>query len=209
MTTDSIALRLINKSADANNSSIVIFQKNVTTNFEEIAVAWRVIENLGAGWNHPFRYDLEMQVSAADSWGNFVPQQDSADGQLWTVSKDGSGDQLKPTGPASNPTEVQVLNGLAQGAIDACIYRSDKLLSKKTGVAPGQKAVFLFKPTIWIGVVSQVEEGDVLDAAIISNINTQLTLTGIASADIVMTGGGPGKSSQPFSFALENVMRMS
>jgi hypothetical protein len=208
MATDFIALNLINNSADLNNSSVLIYQKNVATNFDEIAVAWQVIENLGAGWVPPFRYDLDLAVSASDSWGNFVPQMPSADGQLWTVSKDGSGDQLKPTGPANSASEVQVLNGLDKGAIDACIYRSDTLLAKKTGVAPGQKAVFVFKPTIWIGIVSQVQQGDVLDAAIVSNVNTQLNLTNISSADIVMSGGGPGKSSQPFSFALQNVRYM-
>ena len=208
MTTDTIKLRVVNQSADTNNSSIVIFQKNVATNFDELAVAWQVIDNLGVGWNHPFEYDLGLQVSASDSWGNFVPPMDSADGQLWTVSKDSSGDQLQPTGPANSASEVQVLNGLDQGAMTACLYRSDKLLATKTGVAPGQKAVFVFKPTIWVGVVSQIQEGDILDSAILSNINTQLNLLGIASADIVMSGGGPGKSSRPFSFALQNVRYM-
>jgi len=208
MSTDSIALRLINQSADCNNSSVLIFQKNIATNFDEIAVAWQVIENLGNGWIHPFEYDLGLQVGAFDSWGNYVPEQPSGDGQLWTVARDCSGDQLTATAPASSPAEVQVLNGLGQGAITACMYRSGKLLATKTGVAPGQQAVFLFKPTIWIGVVSQVEEGDVIDSAIISSVNTQLNLTGIASADIVMSGGGPGKSSRPFTFTLQNVKRM-
>ena len=31
-------------------------------------------------------------------------------------------------------------------------------------------------------------------------------LLGIASADIVMTGGGPGRNPPPFSFTLENVV---
>jgi hypothetical protein len=208
MSTESIALRLINQSADCNNSSILIFQKNVATNFEEIAVAWQVIENLGTGWVHPFQYDLDLQVSVADSWGNHMPPQDTADGQLWTVTRDCSGDQLKPSGAGTSASEVQVLNGLDRGAVSACMYRSGKLLATKTGVAPGQKAVFLFKPAIWIGVASQIQQGTILDSAIISNINTQLNLTGIASADIVISGGGPGRNSRPFSFALENVRHM-
>ncbi len=208
MTTDSIALRLINQSDDCNNSSVLVFQKNLSTNFAEIAVAWQVIENLGTGWNHPFRYDLDLQVSAADSWGNYVPAKDSADGQLWTVVRDCNGDQIQRRGSANSPSEIQVANGLERGAITACIYRSGKLLATKSGVAPGQKAVFLFKPTIWIGVVSQVEEGQMLDSAILSSVNTPLDLTGIASADIVMSGGGPGRNSRPFSFELQNVQLM-
>jgi hypothetical protein len=208
MASTSIALRLVNQSADLNNSSVLVYQKNVATNYDELAVAWQVIKNLGSGWNHPFKYDLNLAVSAADSWGNFVPQMDTADGQLWTVSKDRSGDQLGPTGPANSAFEVQVLNGLKQGAIDACVYRSGALLSTKTGVAPGQKAVFVFKPVICIGIVSEVQQGDILDSAILSNINTQLNLTNIASADIMMRGGGPGQGSKPFSFTLENIRYM-
>ena len=44
----------------------------------------------------------------------------------------------------------------------------------------------------------------------VHNVNTQhadteLSLLGISSADIVMTGGGPGPNSTPFSFTLANV----
>ncbi|MNT99836.1 hypothetical protein D3C72_2427920 [compost metagenome] len=66
--------------------------------------------------------------------------------------------------------------------------------------------MFQFKPTIWIGVASQIVQGQVMNSAIISNINTQLSLLGIASADIVMTGGGPGANTTPFAFHFENIV---
>jgi hypothetical protein len=37
-------------------------------------------------------------------------------------------------------------------------------------------------------------------------VNTEISLEGIASADIVMTGGGSGSSAQPFVFSLQNVV---
>ena len=46
-----IQLNLINNSNDTNNSQIVIFQKNVATSFNEIAVAWQVIQDCGQGDN--------------------------------------------------------------------------------------------------------------------------------------------------------------
>jgi hypothetical protein len=52
MATNSISLCLVNQSADTNNSSIVVFQRNVATNFDEYAVAWKVIQDLGIGWTH-------------------------------------------------------------------------------------------------------------------------------------------------------------
>ena len=200
-----IQLNFINNSNDANNSEIVIFQKNVATNFDELAVAWQVIKYCGQGDNHPFVFPMTMQVGASDSYGNYTPQQDANNGQLFAMELTASGDRLVLAGTGTSSKEVQVLNDLPKGAINASIYKDGKLLAIKTAIAPQQKAVFEFKPTIWIGVVSQVVQGQVMNSAIMSNINTELSLLGIASADVVMTGGGPGSNSTPFSFSLENV----
>jgi hypothetical protein len=205
MTTE-IKLNFVNNSNDRNNSEVVIFQKNVATTFDEIAVAWIVIQNCGQGFNHPFVYPMQMTVSAADSWGNYSPQLTAYNGQQFSVVKTTSGDTLQYSGKSASPNEVEVLNALETGSIDAGIYRNNKLLAVKTGVSPEQKAVFAFNPTIFIGVVSQVQEGDIMDSAIISNINTELSLQGIASADIIMTGGGTGSGASPFKFSLSNIV---
>jgi len=200
-----IKLNFINQSNDRNNSRVVVFQKNEATRYEELAVAWLVIENCGQNWNHPFTYPMQMFVSATDSWGNYSPTKEAWNGQQFEVVEDQSGDILKMAGPASSQNEVEVLNALELGAVNANIYKAGRLLATKTSVAPGQKAVFEFKPTIWIGVASQVEEGEVINSAILSNINTELSLFGIRSADIVMTGGGPGPRSTAFTFTLQNI----
>lgn len=120
--------------------------------------------------------------------------------------KSTSGDVLQlSTNPASNPTQIEVRNQLSMGSISANCYRDGKLLAVKTGLAPEQKAAFEFQPRLYIGVVSQVEEGEVMNSAIISQVNTEINLPGITSADIVMTGGGSGASSTPFFFTLENI----
>jgi hypothetical protein len=201
-----IQLNFINNSNDANNSEIVIFQKNVATDFDELAVAWQVIRYCGQGDNHPFAFPMAMQVGASDSWGNYTPRLDAQDGQEFAVTRTGSGDTLAYYGKGSSPSEVQVLNGLDQGAISAGIYKAGKLLATKTNIAPQQKAVFGFTPTLWIGVASEVTEGQVMNSAIISNINTELSLLGIRSADIVMTGGGSGSEATPFTFTFQNVV---
>ena len=41
-----IQLNFINNSNDANNSQVVIFQKNVATDFDELAVAWQVVSGV-------------------------------------------------------------------------------------------------------------------------------------------------------------------
>lgn len=200
-----INLTFVNESNDCNNSSVLIFQKNAITDFNEIAVAWRVIQNLGQGWSTDFTYSYDLQVGVSDSYNNRSPMTNVSPGDLWSVSRQSSGDQLLRQGAGVSTEEVQVRNDLPQGAINVNCFRDGKLLATKSTVAPGQKAVFKFKPTIFIGVVSQVQEGQVLDSAVISDVNTEISLLGISSAEIVMQGGGPGVSSQPFSFSLRNV----
>lgn len=201
-----IKLNFINNSNDLNNSQIVIFQKNVASDAAETAVAWKVIQNCGPGENHPFTFPLTAQASSGDSSGNCTPQLEAAPGQLLTASQTGSGDVLTYSGASSSATEVQIRNALPVGSINANIYKSGRLLATRTSLAPEQTAVFQFKPTIWIGFVSQVEEGEVMNAAIVSDVNAELSLLGIASADIVMTGGGAGPNAQPFAFRLENIV---
>lgn len=202
-----IKLNFINNSNDMNNSQIVIFQKNVATDAAETAVAWKVIQNCGPGENHPFAFPLTVQASSTDSWGNFTPQLQAAPGELLTASQTNSSDVLTHSGPSSAANEVQIRNDLTVGAINANIYKSGRLLATRTSLPPEQTAVFEFKPTIWIGSVSQAVEGEVMNSAIVSNVNTELSLLGIASADIVMTGGGAGPNAQPFAFKLENIVK--
>lgn len=201
-----IRLNFINQSNDTNNSSIVIFQQNVSESFGEIAVAWQVIQNCGRLDNHPFVYPMEFQVCGKDSYGNYTPQLTAEVGQAYEMVKDTSGDVLSiASTPASSAAEVEIRNSMQKGAMDACIFRAGKLLATKTSIAPGQKAVFQFHPRIYIGVVSQITESQIMDSAIIKSINTELNLFGLSSADIIMTGGGPGPSSSEFEFALANI----
>lgn len=204
---DTIKLNFINRSNDSNNSEIVIFQKNVSENADELAIAWKVIQNCGQGSHHPFNFPLQVEVSASDSWGNFTPQLPADEGQAFEMVKNKSGDVLQIAAtPASSENEIEVRNQLTTGSISAYCSRDGSICAMKSDISPFQKAVFSFAPTIWIGVASQVEEGQILNSAIISNINTEISLMGIAEADIVMTGGGPGSSSTPYRFTLENVV---
>ena len=201
---DNIEITFINMSEDMNNSDVVIFQKNVATNFEEIAVAWRVIKNCGRNWSHKFNYPMNFYVGAQDSYGNVSNLQAAQNGQKWDVVYSPSGDILQlDTQPAASLTEVEIKNTLTTGAIDAQIYKDGLLLSTKTGVSPQQKAVFEFKPTIWVGVVSQVVQGEVMNSAILSDINTEISLLGVSTANLIMTGGGVGATATPFQFHFE------
>ncbi|WP_322026321.1 hypothetical protein [Burkholderia sp. BCC1977] len=201
-----INLNFVNLSNDVNNSQIVLFQKNVSTDFDELAIAWKVITNCGRGDNHPFVFPMLTTVSASDADGNYMPQKRADNGQVFNVSRSTSGNVLALAGPAPTSREIQLRNDLSQGAITASVFKDNRLLAHKTGIVPGQKAVFEFKPTLWIGTASQIEQGAVMNSAVLSDINTELSLLGIKSADIVMTGGGGGTTATAYQFRLANVV---
>lgn len=201
-----IKLNFINRSDDTNNNSVVVFQKNIAESANQNAVAWKVISNCGRLCNHPFKYPLNFQVCYSDPFGNFKPKLTAFEGQAFEAVRGTSGDVLQLAAASSlNPREVEIRNNLPMGSIDARCYRDNKLVAIKNAVSPGQKAIFGFHPTLYIGVVSQIEEGEVMSPELVAQANTEINLFGILSADIVMTGGGPGRGATPFLFRLENI----
>jgi hypothetical protein len=200
-----IELNIVNQSEETNSLDVVIFQKNEAASPDELAVAWRVIHNLGRADSHPFTFSPYLSIGASDSYGNYTPQLVAQEGQQFSMVSSSSGDVLQFSGQSDSPGKIELVNALKQGAIGAHIYRDRLLLALKTNIAPGQKAAFAFDPVIWIGVASQVEEGEVLNSAAMSEINTEISLMGIAGADIVITGGGSGSGSTQLMFTLTNV----
>ncbi|CAN7603721.1 hypothetical protein [Polaromonas sp. LjRoot131] len=203
-----IKLRFVNKSSDGNKSEVVVYQKNVLTTMASLAVAWKVIRYCGRDCTHPFVYPDGYEVSITDEYGNFTPRLPAKNGQMLSlVSTPIGGRRLLYTGPASASTELDVLNAMNQGSVDICIFRDGRMVGAKTSVVPGQKAVFQYQPALWIGVASEVVQGQPISSAVMSDINTEISLLGIASADIVMTGGGPGEGSTAYQFNLENIVQ--
>jgi hypothetical protein len=200
-----IKLNFINNSNDLNNFQIVIFQKNVAGP-NAPAVAWKVIQNCGQGSNHPFVFPAALSVNVIDGYGNHTAPQPAETGMMFMLKLGPSGHVLAPEGGAPD-RDVHVANGLERGAITANLHKGGKLLASQPWVYPQQRTAFKFDPTLWIGAVSQMEEGAVMNQAILDSITTQLPVLGIVSADIVMSGGGPGAGATPLTFELANIIR--
>lgn len=199
-------LNFINLSNDINNSVFVIFQKNIAAGADDqLPVAWHVIENCCRSDQHPFRFPIGMTIGATDSLGHDTPRMPAQYGDMYHVGRTREGEMLSPCGPASSNREIQLRNSLNSGAIDGAIYKEGRLLALTRDIAPGRKAAFKFNPSIWIGVFPQVTQGQLLSADMVSSANTELSLDTIASADLVVRGGGPGRNAMPFSFSLENI----
>jgi hypothetical protein len=200
-----VRLNLVNESNDANNAQIVVAQQNQAEGFSgSLTVAWKVVSNLGEGDNQPFTFPEALEVSVSDAYGNATPKLQASPGDAFVARTTPSGIQLTRTG-SSGSGPITVTNSLEAGTIDVDVYRADQLLGTRTAVTLEQSAEFEFDDTLIIGVVSQVEQGEVMNSAIVQQLSGELDLSGITSADIVLTGGGPGKDSTAFTFELEDV----
>ncbi|MBR8315097.1 hypothetical protein KDW36_18090 [Burkholderia dolosa] len=203
-----IRLRFVNRSNDCGNSEVVLFQRDVIPDLDTFAVAWKVIRYCGRDCFHPFVYSTDIDVALGDEHGNFSPRVAAPAGTRFAVDAHPTGrGRLVPDRAGASGGDIEVVNRMTRGAVNVNAFSAGRLIAVKEAVAPGQKAVFHFTPTLWIGVASQVQESRALHAAVLSSVNTQLPLAGIAAADIVMTGGGTGADTQPFAFALERVVR--
>ena len=202
----SIKLTFRNQSQDVKNTDIVLFQKNTGASVNEDAIAWKVIQNCGIGDFNPFQYPMTQQVSIIDSWGNYSPLQDANNGDVFSVTdaRGLTGTILTKTREVGDPNMITVRNDLAVGSIDIAIYKEGRQLALKTGVSPADESIFELLPYLYVGTCSDIEEGDVMDSDTVQAVLTKLSLLGLKSSDIVMTGGGTGKLATAFNFQLAN-----
>lgn len=203
--TRDIQLNFINRSNQVD-PNIVIFQNSFSNS---PTIAWLVIKNCGAREHHPFTYPVAMQVEVMDSDGNYMPRIDTQPGNSFAVTRDDAGDRFARGGTDPEPNFVHVTNELPEGTITANVYKDGRLIESQASLAPGATARFAFISMLWIGDLPVVAQGDVLDRATVETaetVGTFLPLDGLASADIVMTGGGSGATAKPLAFTLQNVV---
>lgn len=205
-------LNFINRSLAGHTAEIVLFQKNLALEMSALDVAWKVIRYCGRDCSHPVVFAQSFEVSVQDRWGNYTPRLAAQPGQSFElVQGPVAGRQLRRCrrdGAAAHAVGgvIEVLNGQSQGAVDVCLYRGGVLLGCKTSVVPGQKALFRYPPSLWVAVASEIAEGQSFQSAVLSEQAQELSLMGVARADLVMTGGGSGPAAQPYEFSLENVV---
>lgn len=203
-----IKLNFINKSTDTNKHNIVIFNKNEIKGFEGSAVAWKVINDFGTLDTHSFVYPAELQVSVSDFLGKSTPRIFAGAPQVYEMVRSTSGNilQVSPN-RAEKLDQFEVKNNLGPGPIDVNCYKDGKLLLKKKGLQAGQKEIFSLRQLIYIAVIPQIKEGDVMSPAVVSQIKSTINLFALKSADIVMSDGSDWDKPSNFRFSLENIKR--
>lgn len=202
-----IHLTYVNQSDDVDDTEVVVFARN-PGGIGELPVAWLVIQQCGRGDSHPFVYSDSSAVGAVDSFGNQTALLPSEPGQAFAMTRAPSGDVLAATGSSAQWPSIGVANHLPTGTIDAYLYKDAQPCLAKTGLAPGETAVFSPPTQLWFLAASQVQQGQIMNSALVEQSNPfEVELAGVASADIVLTGGGAGPDAKPFVFTLTNVVK--
>ncbi|PLR23924.1 hypothetical protein SGCZBJ_15215 [Caulobacter zeae] len=195
-----VKLNFVNRSNDAGNVHVLVFGQPPSPELDGIGQAWRVIDNCGPGWSHPFTWPVAVTLGVVDPNGNVSPQLDIADGQVAEVVAAPSGTLLRIAGQQGPSRAIALMNQLPQGFVAATVFRDGQPYAR-TSLAPHTTVTLAFKPTIWIGAAARTEASG---GEAVSTL-TEISLMGVASADIVMTGGGQGADARPFVFTLANV----
>ncbi len=197
-----LQLNFINRSHDRSQTAIVLFQRE--TGCERPPVAWKVIRHCGYACNHPFWFSTELELGIGDQHGNYSPRQAAAPGDVFSVVRPRQQHHLQREARDAGAA-ISLRNAMPQGAINACLFNRGALLALRTNLTPGRQAVFQMAPALWIGAAADAEEGLPLSVATAKETYTELSLLGMARADIVMTGAGGGADAAPLRFCLENI----
>lgn len=196
---NTIRLNFVNNSSDQNNNSIVIFTKSNDSN---PAKAWLVLPNTTSGSRIPFTFDLTHEVTTTDGNGNFSPAIEASEGERFhIVSRDNSAPVMRFKSPSANPNWLEFENNLDDGVVRVVIYKNGRVYQEERGLMPGKVADFDLEPYLWCAVAEGINEGDNVPQSVVDDAIIKLDLTGIVSADIVMTGGG----DKPYIFTLQDV----
>lgn len=195
-------LTYINLSMDASLPRIIVLQKNLGQGDTHPLIAWKVIRNCGYEWSHPIRFDWGLSLGLSDIHGNESPRVSlEGKGVQHQMCSGTDGGVIVKAGPGQ--MEISVSNRTSRESYTARIYRSGCLLAVRPRVLPGETVNFHFNNTILIGTGLRVSQGQPLHPGRLSDFKTQMDLSGLKKARILMLGGGPGPGSKPLRFFLE------
>lgn len=196
-----ILFNFINRS-NSTDASVVFFQKNDAVTSDGTAIAFKVIKNPVPGASIPYSFPLLMQVGATDNSGHYTASLDASGGDTFLLQRASTDPNsfIKSYGKG-DLNQIKVYNLLSNTPANAYLYRDSKVFARLMAVRYLDNGIFEIKPVLWVGVLDQVAEGAVISAASLSSIKSNLPLSGVKSADIIMTG-----DKGAYNFTLENVV---
>jgi hypothetical protein len=207
MTVD-VRLKFWNRSRMRPLPEVVVLQQAGALSERIVPVAWEIIRHCGYGCYHPFVFSYDTEITVSDEYGNYSPHLSSVGGYSFSVKPLLRGRRLYRRGHSSGADQIEVCNDLVSGALDLHMLRSGSIVATAVAVPPGQKAVFATNSVIEIGFSGSLFQGRRLIGPAMPETVARFCLSGISSADIVLTDGGTVSNSDALTFLMENVVRL-
>jgi len=190
---NSVKITYVNESANQDLPKVFLFLKNMVPTFDSLrdGVAWRVISDVGRGSSCEFEYSAETSVCA--SWNDNTCRTAllaSSIGGRYSVTEDDTGITIISDGDAGNTRSIDVVNNVrVSGGISADLYKDGKLMMRKNVVAYNQKATFVLHPKLFVGLASEIQEGELLSSAVLNSDHFhELDLEGLTELKFALTG---------------------
>lgn len=194
--TNSITLNFMNKTSTPS-INVVLLQKNINV-AETTAMAWTTIPFSNIGDNVKINYSPNLQIQFVSQSGNISEKITAAAGNKFLASGTNT---IALNGNAGLPSDIELENTTGS-TIAILIYRNGKVIYRKDSITNGQTVVVELKPTFFADINKDISQGEIIEAGDLANFNTEISLIGIASSDVIVSGGG----TDPYQFSLDNVV---
>jgi hypothetical protein len=179
-------------------SQVVLFKKNSAAGADDAVLAWKVIR-CSAGQHTRVVVPFSQQIGVFDPCGAHAGLHDAFAGDMFDVAAgEGTPSLARSVGAAAGPNMVGVRNATAAGLLEVVLYKDGRPLCRRGAVAPATTAVFEVLPYLHVAVCPGVTEGGTVDAHAVAGA-TRISLLGLKSADLVLTGSAGHSQFQLFN----------
>lgn len=202
-----IRLRFVNSSLEAPPPDVFLYQRDQAPGPEGETLVWKRIRRCLYGWNHPLCISDGVILSFRYDGRNWSRPRPAAPGDHFLVQMKKRGGVEVEVLPPQTGGPITIRNTGRIGEVEVFVLRNDRPLVRRT-LGPGAEASFSFPLVFVVGADRRCEEGEPLAATPADRFHAEIDLQGIVSADLVMTGGGPGPGSTPLRFELANIERV-
>ncbi len=190
-----VSIQVFNKTDD-QELYICVFQKPEEANPNEIyttlfPTAWKILALGPNQTSDPIIYPIQLQMSVTESQDakaatNRTTFQDCDEGQIWSFERPGMFSDVTLKGGKTPEGEVVIQNN-SQEKVDIGLAKNGTNLVVKKNVIEGDQAVLQLTPTLYFLAASDLQKGDLIRSDDITEKAFALSLTNLASADVVVS----------------------
>ncbi len=172
--------------------TVFVFAVNAIPGFDALrdAIVWRVMPDIGRGSSHVFTVLPMCTVQATWGGGNKTMPLAAEVGVRYAVVEDDTGIVLIADGNASQPNAIDVVSQVqVAGGLNVHLLNDSMLFLQERVTAYGQKATFVLESTLYWGIASDIQEGQILESAVSDTADFfEQDLDGVFGATVTLTG---------------------